>query len=341
MSANIALLTLNLRCCDRASSGAWRWCADAKGLSVGDHCLLKADRPDLPSRDLAKEPCWINPYVQGVLLRTFWSKIQPRAGAIDWSFFDEGVALAARSNKKVGLLITAGVTTPQWVYAAGAYEFKVTTPKGPALSMPLPWDPVFQAKWGEVIHAFGVRYDNNPQVVYIVMGGPGRRAESFFVSSTADEAALDTLAQSQGYANGLAAWLVGTKWVIDQYAQHFPTVPFILDLGPPYATPAGRATLQAACDYGATTYRARFGVKSDGLAPNSPPSGSTGATEVRALSSFSTVGYQFSLPQHGNTVDMAASLNRAINSGAHFIEVYAGDCNDPSQAENLTKRPRN
>ena len=84
-----------------------------KASASGIIYLLKADRPDSPSRDLAKEPCWTNPYVQGVLLRTFWNKIQPREGAIDWSFFDQGVALAAQYDKKVGLLITAGVTTPQ------------------------------------------------------------------------------------------------------------------------------------------------------------------------------------------------------------------------------------
>jgi hypothetical protein len=313
-----------------------------KASACGIIYLLKANRADSPSPDLAKEPCWTNPYVQGVLLRTHWNKIQPREEAIDWSFFDQGVALSAKYNKKLGLLITAGVTTPEWIYTAGARRFTLKKLGGPKSfplqqSLPLPWDPVFQAKWSNVIRAFGARYDNNPQVAYVVMGGPGRRAESFFVTSTADQAALDTLAQSQGYANGLAAWLEGTKWVIDQYAHHFPTVPFILDLGPPYPTTIGRATLQAACDYGATTYRGRFGVKSDGLAPNGPPSGSTGATEVPALSPFSTVGYQFSLPQHGNTVSMAASLNRGINFGAHFIEVYAGDCNDATQAQNLTQ----
>ncbi len=42
-------------------------------------------------------------------------------------------ALAAKYNKKLGLLITAGVTTPQWVYAAGAHEFIVTTERGPRM----------------------------------------------------------------------------------------------------------------------------------------------------------------------------------------------------------------
>ena len=104
-----------------------------KASTCGIIYLLKAERPDFPSRDLAKEPCWTNPYVQGVLLRAFWSKVQPHEGAIDWSFFDQGVALAAKYNKKVGLLITAGVATPQWVYPTGAHELTVTTERGPRI----------------------------------------------------------------------------------------------------------------------------------------------------------------------------------------------------------------
>jgi hypothetical protein len=34
---------------------------------------------------------------------------------------------------------------------------------------------------------------------------------------------------------------------------------------------------------------------------------------------------------------LADALNRGINLGAHFIEVYAVDCNEPRQAEVLTQ----
>src|SRR4029077_14474411 len=100
------------------------------------------------------------------------------------------------------------------------------------------------------------------------------------------------------------------------------TVPFILDTGTPYPTTAGNTTLQAACDYGNASYHVRFAVKSDELAVNGPRSGSIGATEVTLLSPYAEVGYQFGLPQ-GNAVNLRSSLDRGINFGAHFIEVYA------------------
>ena len=294
--------------------------------------LLKADRPDFPSRDLAKEPCWTNPSVQGVLLRTFWNKIQPREEAIDWSFFDQGVALAAQYDKKVGLLITAGVTTPQWVYAAGAHEFTVTTPKGPVLSMPLPWDPVFQAKWGDVIREFGARYDSNPHVAYVVMGGSGRRAESFFVSTPEDVAAFERL-------GGLTSWKTGVKCITGEYAKHFSATPFLLDLGAPVPSAQGRAALEDICNYAVAAYPHRFGVRSDGLAANYSPT-SFGATEIAALTGSTTVGFQMSVPSkrkinpQGGSL-LADALNRGIGLGAHFIEVYAVDCNEPRNAQVL------
>jgi hypothetical protein len=106
---SLSTFVIAMGLCVAHAAGAQTPKASASGIIY----LLKADRPDFPSRDLPKEPCWTNSYVQGVLLRTFWNKIQPREGAIDWSFFDQGIALAAKYNKKLGLLITAGVTTPR------------------------------------------------------------------------------------------------------------------------------------------------------------------------------------------------------------------------------------
>ena len=304
--------------------------AQEKASASGIIYLLKADRADSPSRHLSTEPCWTNPHVDGVLLRTHWNKIQPRPGDIDWSFLDQGVALAAKYHKKVGLLITAGVTTPRWVYAAGARRFtveKMGKPMGSVpMQQPLPWDPVFKAKWGEVIREFGARYDSNPQVAYVIMGGSGRKAESFFASAPEDVVEFYRI-------GGLASWKAGVEWITDQYAKQFRSTPFLLDLGAPVPNPQGRAALADVCEYGAKTYPHRFGVKSDGLTANYNLS-SFGAKEVRSLTDATTVGFQMSLPSKGRVNPQGGSLlgdalKFGISCGAHFIEVYAVDCNNP------------
>ncbi|MEO8440595.1 MAG: beta-galactosidase [Spartobacteria bacterium] len=306
----------------------------AQPPAIGIMYLTKSDALGNPPYDLSSDPGWTNTHVQGVALRTQWSKIQPTEATFDWSFLDEGVALAAQHGKKVSVLITAGVTTPEWVYAAGADKFQVTTQAGPVMPMPLPWDPVFQAKWGNVIRSFGQRYGGNPQLVYVVMGGSGRRAESYFVFTAEDQAKFDGL-------GGTDAWKAGVEWIVDEYAKHFPTTPFILDLGAPVPTEQGQAALSDVCAYAVGKYPSRFGVKSDGLAAGYGPN-TFGAKEIQYLSPTATVGFQMALPSKGEVDDngnlvLDQSLAIGINLGAHFIEVYSGDCNDPIAVQALSQ----
>ena len=69
--------------------------------------------------------------------------------------------------------------------------------------MPLPWDPVFQQKWGAFVQALGARYGNNPNVAYITMGGPGRRREAYFCFAPYD---MDYFNNTLG---GLPNWEAG------------------------------------------------------------------------------------------------------------------------------------
>ena len=390
--------------------------ADAQAPpGIGIMYLTNSDGVGDPIHNWSNDPALTNPFAQGIALRTQWGRVEPHehADANDfyWDFLDQGVALAAANGKKVSILVTAGVTTPQWVYDAGAPLFNVTEQYGyssitdgvttagsttvrsagdtagwdshysiglqvsggsipagatiiavnssssitisaPATEsatgvatvtakiepMPLPWDPVFQAKWGAFIQALAARYGNAPNLAYIVMGGPGRRAEAYFCFTPDD---MDYFINTLG---GLPNWEQGVQWIIDQYGTYFPNTPFILDMASPIPTPDGDASLQTVCDYGAAQYPGNhFGVKSDGLEyPSGPPNGSAGVTEVSLLCPTSTVGYQFYLPQ-GGAVDpetgrllLDLGLERGIGFGAHFIEVYAQDCDDPNSAAVLT-----
>jgi hypothetical protein len=378
--------------------------------------LTNADAIGDPIHHLTtNDPPFTNPYTQGVVLRTQWGRVEPHehsnADDFYWDYLDQAVALAAAHGKKVSIQIVAGVTTPQWVYGAGAPAFYVTTEYGyssitdgvttagsttvtsagntagwdsnsvglqisggsiPAgativavnsssnvtisalatasathvaittaqiLPMPLPWDPIFQQKWGAFVQAFAARYGNAPNLAYVIMGGPGRRAEAFFCFTPYD---MDYFNNVLG---GLPNWERGVKWIIDQYGTYFPNTPFILAMGAPIPTADGIASLQAVCDYGAAQHPGNhFGVMSDGLQyPSGPQNGSLGVTEVSLLSPTSTVGYRFFLPQ-GDAIDpvtgrfmLDLGLERGIGFGAHFIEVYAADCDNPILAPVLTR----
>src|SRR6266704_2210501 len=96
--------------------------------------LENADSLGDPIHDWSKDSAPTNPYVQGIALRTHWDRVEPHehtnADDFYWDYLDQGVALAAAQGKKISISVTAGVTTPQWVYDAGAPVFMVTEQDG-------------------------------------------------------------------------------------------------------------------------------------------------------------------------------------------------------------------
>src|SRR5205809_3975499 len=145
--------------------------------------------------------------------------------------------------------------------------------------MPLPWDPIFQQKWGAFIQALAARYGNNPNVAYVVMGGPGRRQEAYFCFTDYD---MDYFNNTLG---GLPNWEAGVKWIIDQYGTYFPNTPFMLAMGDPIPTSDGDASLEAVVGYGMAKHPGNhFGVMSCGLQAYGPGPNSNGAEFIPLLS---------------------------------------------------------
>jgi hypothetical protein len=317
--------------------------ADAQApQGIGIMYLTPSDQVGQPIHDLSGAPEWTNSAVQGVSLRTQWARVEPHehvnADDFYWGYLDQGVALGAQYGKKISILITAGVNCPQWLFDAGAPAFNVTTEHGQILPMPLPWDPIFQQKWGAFVQAFAARYGNS-NLAYVVMGGPGRNEEAFFCFTPYD---IDYFINTLG---GLPNWELGVKWIIDQYGTYFPNTPFMLAMADPIPTTDGDNSLKTVVNYGAAQYPGNhFGVMSCGLQyPNGPANGSMGATEIPLLSPTSTVGYQFLQTQHEDRYPpvtgrflLDLGLERGFNFGAHFIEVYNGDCDDTVLAPVLT-----
>lgn len=298
---------------------------------AGIFILLPEDRGDRPSVDFSKLPADANPTGDGLALRTFWDKVEPTEGRRNWAYFDDGLAWAKRQGRKVSLSLAAGIWSPVWVLDAPARTFEVslTSPAGQAQTktMPLPWDPVFQKKWRATLMDFGRRYDSDPGVSYVVIGGLGFLIESYVAKTPGDIRQFQSL-------GGVSAWLDGAKKVVDVYAEAFPSTPFVLAMGPPIPTADGMDALLKLVDYGMQTYPGRFGIAHHGLDARStmayPP-----FAAIERYSSRSPAGFQMVWSTHGpnaglihGTLDEA--LDRAVALKAHFVEVYLEDCRDPA-----------
>jgi hypothetical protein len=294
--------------------------------------LLQPDSVEHPADKwkppLAAKQFWTNPAIDGAMVRGHWNKIEPAEGKCDWHYFDEALRLAAEHHKQIGLSVAAGVFTPAWVHDRGAQPLHFMEPFNGKLRpavMPVPWDPVFLKEWGRMIREMGKRYGERPELAYVTMGGYGRWVEAYFLDAAQDLTQL----QAQG---GIARWEEGTKRIIDLYAEAFPHRPFLMAMAPPIPGPQGQAAMHQVVRYGIEKHPGHFGLRSDGLSPGMGRARKPGYVPltIKSLSSQTTVGFQMSLPSDRTKRPLAPSLDNGVLLGAHFIEVYAKDCDDPA-----------
>jgi hypothetical protein len=290
-----------------------------KETASGIFALLRKDKVQHPFNGLANEPCWGNPNIAGVVLRTDWATVEPALGRYNWGFLDTGISLGQANRKKIGISVDAGVYTPSWVYSLGAKTF--TLAYG---TMPAPWDPVFRTYWAEFLKQLASRYDNDRQLTFVTMAGPGRSVESFFALSGPDVAALNVSAGIQG-------WITAANRNTDSYANAFARTPFFSATGVP-ARGYGNAPMTAVIEYGLHTYPDRFGVQSNELSALTVATGNFPHTSLQP-SELSPMGFQLLHSAKSKLIGgtLKQALNNGIALGAYFIEVYEVDCEDPAQ----------
>jgi len=294
---------------------------------VGIVNVVRGDTAEHRFTTLGDDPAWDNPEVKGFFTRASWEVIEPTEGNIDFSFFDQALQLAHKHNKFLGLCVIAGRYSPQWIYADGAQELNQTRSgnRGP-ITLPAPWNPIFQEKWRNLIKAFGARYDGDPNIAYVNMTGPGRDIETFFVRSSSDIATFEN-------TGGQARWEAAAVTIAGYYAEAFPHTPITYAMGPPTPDRAGHETIMRVVNTLLRNYPGQFGISSNALTPRYypvPPS----AEVIRANSATTTVGFQMYLPDKDGTNmngPLSEALQNGINYKAHYIEVYSYDCNDPIQ----------
>jgi hypothetical protein len=278
------------------------------------------------------DPSWNNTNLDGVRLRASWSDLAPLRGVYDWSSVDRIFSIAAQHGKFVGLSVAAGVGTPQWVYDAGAYRYQLLD--GTGQSMTLPWDSGFQSKYLPFVREMGRRYDGDPSLHYIVMGGLGQIIETYLSKSGADDAALTAL-------GGLDAWVAAAKHIISVYASAFPTTPFFITAARVLTNDYDQVALREVIDWGVATYPGRFGIMNCTLNANS----STVYYPNEAIYTYrgtQPVGFQMlcsSIRNRrllGGTLDEA--LSAGVNLGAEYVEIYQSDADAPANQTVLARQ---
>jgi hypothetical protein len=294
--------------------------ASPKDTASGVFALLEVDTTNRPIKNLPVRTCWTNPNIAGVVLRTDWATVEQAQDQFDWSFLDTGLELALAHNKKVIVSVDAGTSSPSWIYSLGAQQFTLTTYG----VMPCPWDPVFQYRWSRFWIQFAERYDSNPQLVCVTLTGPGRTVEYFFAQTIADAKELQQSVGTQG-------WIDAANYNTDTFVDALLTTPVFCATGVPVIW-HGAVAMTSVADYGLAKYPAQFGIQSNELTAISFSNGTFPHTTLQAIG-LSPMGFQMLQTVASGKLlgTLQQALNNGISVGAHFIEVYDMDCEDPNQ----------
>lgn len=131
----------------------------------------------------------------GMGVRRFeWASLEPREGEYDWSSVEDFLAAWARLGRvcNLGVMCASthtrnpgGRSTPGWVFEAGAKSITIELrPERPTSGTPgtkvapVFDDPVFLAKHGAFVKAFGRRFDGDPRIAVLDIRSYGNWGEA-------------------------------------------------------------------------------------------------------------------------------------------------------------------
>jgi hypothetical protein len=282
--------------------------------------------------NIAIQPAtFTNPAVDGIVIRTFWSNVQPAPDQFDWSFIDRQVQAASANGKKVILIVLPGAFTPQWaLQRVQSAQFVVDYGfvQGTTVTLPMPWDATYLTRWSAFVRVLGQRYDSNPAVVNVPVAGPTSISEEMSLPN--DPTAVAKWRQL-GYT--LEKYEGAWQQTLGVYVRSFPTTQISLTFYPGLRIPdaaAETATRVDVAKFAFANYGRHVAFQENGLsARKAGPS--AGYDLVQQYSTLASVGFEMGTSatekpdqMGGTTAETAlrASVDLGLKAGAKLLEIY-------------------
>jgi hypothetical protein len=261
-----------------------------------------------------------DPNMAGVSARRSWASINSAAGHFDFGYLDREIAAAAARGKSVMLHVDAcGDKLPSWVtQTIQTYAYVERNRFAPSAGQtgraPIPWDETYLSAWCDCVRELGRRYDQNPTVVAIHVGGPSRRGSEVFFPAE--------VVKVPGYSaqRALDAW----KRIFACYDEAFPSTAVVLDL----AQPTADLSLSARQMLDVFTRTVRHPVvQHNSLSAKTSSRYGIHRLITEAAQQGVPVGFQqlctSNLPRHGGSLSQALATARQAKAG--YIEIYDAD----------------
>lgn len=275
-----------------------------------------------------------NPNVNGFKAWMQWQQVNPAPGVYRWDAFDAYADAAAAAGKEFEFSIRICSHYPQWVaFTPGIVQY--TLVEDPRAKMILPWDPVAQPLILQFIEDLCIHYEG--RVTCIVMGGMGYKTECYMPDPTTTTPPIAL--SIDDYA---AEWLAAAELIVDTYAANLDRTRFIVAGGVVIKpSTVGEFAMLDLLAYGMNNYPEKFGAMQWGL--NAQSSTSFFMNEwIQTFGPGRSTGFQMTGSTDGITGGdtkgtLRECLQRAVDLGADWVEVYPTDCNNPAEQATLAE----
>jgi hypothetical protein len=266
--------------------------------------------------------------LSGVILHADWNEIEPAPGSYEVGGFDRAIAILHHVGKPYKLGVKPGTGTPPWVYQAGAaaFPFVVANPHRPTygepITIPVPWDPVYQSHFFRLITALGERYSSDPLCISVAITGANALSAEMGLPKRPED-----LARWRSLGDYRGRLLEVYQRLIDAWAGAFPRQELSLHLSKVLDLKADEL-VEPVIDYGLSAYPQRFAIQENALSGRREGIGREPYDVImryreRVHHGFQSVAGFLHQGERMGSVEMAA-LN-VVHAGGAFWELWHGD----------------
>ena len=271
----------------------------------------------------------------GISWRFKWSDLETGDGTYTWDLVDSAIASTKSVNKKVMLRVISGIYSPVWVDAISrtlTFSSSLTPNPSiypPTLTMPVPWDPTYLAKWTAFIAAFGRRYSGDTSIFSFQVAGGGMIGDMYLPRTTAWKAS--------GYTD--TKLMSSYETILSAYVQAFPSQRLNLDIVEPLAS--GSNVMGPLVSYCATAYGSGVFIQQNGLKASYAAEVGPYRKLIEHAATTGSAGYQvsnaFTSSSGSVTGTPDTTLGVAIQDHVTYVEVYYQDIVNPALTTSITR----
>ncbi len=164
-----------------------------------------------------------NAAVDGLAWRSAWSRLEPQNGVYEWSSLDAALDVVRARGKKLTLHVGTGSGgTPAWLASQGVVTYTYVAPNGQSVTDPLPWDPVYLARYARFLDAMAAHLRSRGDVALLNAVSNGVPVSEMSLPGCRNAMLSATIAYSR--ASYLDAW----KSTTNAHASAFAGVPIAI-----------------------------------------------------------------------------------------------------------------